>query len=386
MFSLLLAIIYMAFISLGLPDGLLGAAWPSMVDQFQVPLSFAGIISIIIAAGTVTSSLLSDKVNRRFGTGWVTAISVLMTALALAGFAWSKSFWLLCFLAIPYGLGAGGVDAALNNYVALHFASRHMNWLHCFWGVGAIFGPYIMGWALGAGYGWPTGYGTVAIIQFVLVACLFLSLPLWKKKEAVTTSQEENLPPIGLRKAVAIPGVASAMLAFFFLCAFENTASLWASSYLVDFRHMAPDLAASYASLFYLGVAGGRFACGFVSDRIGDKNMIRIGAAGMLLGIGLIALPAKSPILTLVGLLVMGIGNAPVFPAIIHSAPVYFGRQRSQVIIGILMASAYTGILSMPSVFGLIAQHIHIGFYPLFLGVCSLLLLVLIERVNRICQ
>ena len=385
MTSLILAIIYMSFISLGLPDSLLGAAWPVMVGELQAPLSYAGIISMIIAGGTIVSSLLSDRMTRRFGAGLVTAVSVLMTALALLGFSLSGSFWVLCLIAIPFGLGAGAVDAALNNYVALHFASRHMSWLHCFWGIGATAGPYIMGWALGAGHGWRTGYGIVSGIQLLLTLGLFLSLPLWKKREAAGEEGTEQ-PPLGILGALKLPGVKAILLAFFGYCAFEHTVGLWASSYLVEFRGVDPETAAFFASLFYLGITIGRFFNGFITDRLGDRTMIRIGVGGMLLGVAMVALPLPTDTVALVGLVVAGVGAAPVYPCVIHSTPAHFGRENSQAIVGIQMAAAYCGSTFCPPIFGLIAQHIQIGLYPLYIGLFALLLLVMTELVNRICK
>lgn len=386
MFALLIAIIYLAFISLGLPDSLLGSAWPVMVGEFAVPLSYAGIVSMIISAGTIVSSLLSDKLTRRLGAGLVTAVSVLMTAVALLGFSLSNSFVLLCVLAVPYGLGAGAVDAALNNYVALHYASKHMSWLHCFWGVGATLGPYIMGWAIGADHGWRMGYGIVSAIQIGLTLILFLSLPLWKKRNAKDPSGEDYEAPIGLAGAVRIPGVKAILFAFLGYCAFESTAGLWASSYLVEYKGVDPEMAASYASFFFLGITAGRFVCGFIADRLGDKTMIRLGVAVMLGGIVLIALPVKEAPCALIGLIVIGVGAAPVYPSIIHSTPSHFGKENSHAIVGIQMASAYVGSTLMPPLFGLIAQHIHIAVYPFYLAFFILLLLVMTERVNKICE
>ena len=385
MLSVLLSLIYLAFVSLGLPDGLLGAAWPRINAEMVVPLSYAGIVSTIISLGTIVSSLLSDRLTRRFKAGPVTAVSVLLTAGALVGFALSPSFVWLCVFSVPYGLGAGAVDAALNNYVALHFASRHMSWLHCCWGVGAAIGPYIMGWALGTAGGWRGGYGTVAIIQFALTAVLFLTLPLWKRTEdtALETVEES---PIGLRGALKIHGVPSILLAFFGYCAFEATAGLWASSYLVEYRGVAVNTAATFASLFYLGITVGRFVCGFVADRVGDKRMIRLGVAVMIGGTVLIALPLAADIPALCGLLMIGVGAAPVYPSIIHSTPAHFGKENTHAIVGIQMASAYCGCVLAPPLFGLIAQYWHIALYPYYMAAFILLLWGMTERVNRICK
>ncbi len=387
MVSVLLAVIYVAFISLGLPDTVLGAAWPVMVEEFEAPLSYAGVVSMIIAFGTIVSSLLSDGLTRRLGAGLVTALSVLTTALALFGFAVAPSFWMLCLVAIPYGLGAGAVDAALNNYVALHYASRHMSWLHCFWGVGATVGPYIMGWAIGAQHGWRTGYGAIAAFQILLTAVLFFSLPLWKRRPtAADGSGEVEEAPIGLRQAVKIKGVKAMLVAFFGYCAFETTAGLWASSYLVEYRGVDAETAATFAALFYLGITLGRFASGFVADRFGDKNMIRIGVAVMTAGLLLIILPMPTTTGALIGLVILGIGGAPVYPSIIHSTPAHFGAENSHAIVGIQMACAYCGSTFMPPVFGLLAQYVHMATYPFYMAVFVILLWWMTERVNRVCD
>ena len=380
---MLLAIIYIAFISLGLPDSLLGAAWPVMYGELGVPISYAGIVTMIIAAGTIVSSLLSDWLMRKVGAGVITAVSVFMTAAALFGFSASHSFLLLCLWAVPYGLGAGAVDAALNNYVALHFSSRHMNWLHCFWSVGAAASPYIMSYCLTGGFGWNNGYRSVAVVQTILTAALFLSLPLWKRRRLEGAEGESAAKALSLPRAVKIKGVPFVLIMFFGYCALEQAAGLWASSYLVQFRGVDTDTAAWSASLFYLGIAAGRFLCGFVAERLGDRRLIRIGILTMIGGVLLIALPVPYDAFTLAGLLIVGLGCAPVYPSVIHSTPANFGKEDSQAIIGIQMASAYVGTTFMPPLFGLIAAHIHIGLYPAFLLALAVLMLCMSEKLNR---
>ena len=383
MFSLLLSIIYLSFISLGLPDSLLGSAWPVMRAELAAPLSFAGVISMIIASGTIVSSLLSERLTRRLGTGLVTAGSVALTAAALFGCSVSPSLAALCLWAVPYGLGAGAIDAALNNYVALHYSSRHMSWLHCFWGVGASISPYIMAAALSRTGQWQLGYRTVSLIQIVLTVLLFLSLPLWRKTAAGEPAGD-NAPLLGLRGAVRIPGVPNILLAFFAYCGAETTAGLWASSYLAGVRGVAPETAAGFASLFYLGITFGRFLNGFVADRLGDRRMIRIGALVMGAGTLLILLPLPSPLPALAGLLIFGLGCAPVYPSIIHATPLNFGAENSQAIIGVQMASAYVGTTFMPPLFGLLANAISLRLFPLFLAALLLLLAVMTEKLNRL--
>ena len=378
MYSALLAIIYISFISLGLPDGLLGAGWPEMYPALGVPVSFAGIISAIISVGTVISALMSDRLTHALGAGRVTAFSVLMTAAALLGFSLSGSFIALCLWAVPYGVGAGCVDAALNNYVAVHYESRHMSWLHCMWGVGAAAGPHIMGLALSAARGWEAGYRYVAVIQFVLTAALFISLPLWRRAEnpdapdAGKPSERTPMPEL-----LRIPGVRATLLAFFCYLVIESSSGLWAASCLVLRWGLDEAAAARIAGLFYLGITAGRAISGFITMRLGDDAMIRLGSGIILCGaLGLI-LPYVATAAAGFGLL--GLGCAPVYPAIIHSTPARFGAERSQGIIGLEMASAYVGSLLGPPAFGLIANHISPALLPGYL-LCALVVMAIAHR------
>lgn len=364
MVHLLLALIYLSFISLGLPDGLLGAAWPSMYAELSAPISAAGVIFIIISAGTVASSLLSERLNLKLGPGKVTAFSVAMTAAALMGFSSCTSLWQLCLWAVPYGLGAGSVDACLNNYVALHYASRHMSWLHCMWGIGASAGPYIMGAVLTAGGHWSRGYQLIGLMQIVLTAVLLLSLPLWKK--SASDSGESDREPLSLRQVSRIPGVKAMLLSFFCYCATEQTVGLWAGSYLALHRGMGAELAASFAGLFYMGIALGRALNGFFTLKFSDTQLTRAGFCIILLGIAALLLPLGD-IAALIGLGLIGLGCAPIYPSIIHATPERFGAERSQAVIGVLMASAYLGNCLMPPIFGLIANHVSISLLPLYL-------------------
>ncbi|HEX3018281.1 MAG TPA: MFS transporter [Caproicibacter sp.] len=382
MTSILLAVIYIAFISLGLPDSLLGSAWPSMYQGLNVPVSYAGIISMIIAGGTIVSSLLSYKLIHKLGTGMVTMISVAMTAAALFGFSFSHTFWQLCLWGIPYGLGAGSVDAALNNFVALHYKSRHMSWLHCFWGIGATAGPYIMGLCLTYGLKWNSGYQTIGIIQIVLVVCLALSLPLWKAQNEPNGAKTQEQKSLPLKKTLKLPGAKAILTTFFCYCALESTTGLWASSYLVLHKGINMETAAKWASLFYLGITAGRFICGFVTDKLGDKNMVRIGQSIAVLGVILLIIPTGN-VITLIGLILIGLGCAPIYPSLIHETPDNFGAENSQSIMGLQMACAYVGSTLMPPVFGLIAQNISIQFYPLYLMLFVILMFVMAEGVNK---
>jgi fucose permease len=383
MFSVLLAVIYIAFISLGLPDSVLGSAWPVMYKSFNVPVSFAGIVTFIIAGGTIISSLFSDRLTKKLGTGLVTMLSVLLTALALLGFSLSHSFVLLCVIALPYGLGAGAVDAALNNFVAVHYSSRHMNWLHCFWGVGASIGPYIMGFALTKNLGWNSGYFILFVIQAVLTVVLFLSLPLWKKKTAAFEEKIKNAEPKSLKEILKINGVQYILPAFFGYCAFESTTGVWASSFLVLGKQIDATTAAAYASMFFIGITAGRFAAGFVSEKIGDKNLIRLGLIIISAGIVLVSLPVSSNLVALAGLIIIGFGSAPIYPSFIHSTPEIFGKENSQAIVGIQMASAYTGTTLIPPIFGILAQNVSINLYPPFLLLFVILTFVMSELLNK---
>lgn len=381
---LLLTIIYASFISLGLPDALLGAAWPTMSQEFQVPVSYAGAISITISMGTVSASLLSQRLNNRFGTGVVTAASVAMTALALVGFSITRSYWMMFLWAIPFGLGAGGVDAALNNYVALHYASRHMSWLHCMWGVGASVGPYIMGHALSGGEGWNMGYRLISFLQMGLTAVLLLSIPIWSKCGKTDTSEAKKTQrrTLGLREILAIPGAKEVFIAFFCYCAAEQTAILWASTYLVRHHGMLEETAASLAGLFFIGITTGRAANGFLTYKLDDKALIRLGEGIMLAGLTVMLLPVGE-FSAMAGLLLLGLGCAPIYPCIIHSTPVLFGSESSQAIIGVQMASAYIGALATPPIFGILANHVSASLLPVFLTVITLVMILMSENTNR---
>lgn len=379
MISLLLAIIYLAFIGLGLPDSLLGSAWPTIRLEMGIPVSYAGIVSMIIAIGTIISSLLSSRVIQKFGPGLVTAVSVGLTAVALFGFSISNTFILLCLWAVPYGLGTGAVDAALNNYVAVHYSSRHMNWLHAFWGLGVTVSPYIMSSCLTGGLGWQVGYQRVSIVQIILTAILFAALPLWKRSES--SKDVKGAANIPLSKAVKIRGVPFVLIAFFCYCALEATAGLWASSYLVEARGIHAETAAQFTAFFYIGETAGRILNGFIADRFGDKNLIRVGIIVMMIGAVMVILPVNT--ISLIGLIAIGLGAAPVYPCIIHATPNNFGKENSQALVGIQMASAYTGTTLMPPLFGLIAQYVHVSLYPWYLLVFAVLMLCMTELLNH---
>ena len=380
MFSLLLALIYVSFISLGLPDSLLGSAWPQMQESLGVSLSLGGVISFLITASTILSSLVSHQVIQRFGTGAVTMCSVAMTALALFGFSLSNSFLALCLWAIPYGLGAGSVDAALNNFVALHCKAKHMSWLHCFWGIGATGGPYIMGLCLSRGIGWQAGYRTISFLQMALTLILLLSLPLWKKQELPLSGGETVRPQTPQwGKLLKRPGVKAALTAFFFYSALELTTGLWGSSYMVAVRGISPETAAKWISLFYLGITAGRFFSGFLTLRFSDDAMVRLGEGTAIVGILLILLPLHNLFLCL-GLILTGLGCAPIYPSLLHATPQRFGKSLSQSLMGTQMAISYLGSTTMPPVSGFLSEKISMGLYPILLLVFALCMTILTEK------
>ena len=384
MAHLLIVVIYLAFISLGLPDSLLGSAWPTMTGELSVPLSYAGYISMTISAGTILSSLMSDRLTRRFGTGSVTAASVLLTAAALFGFSVSNSYIFLILWSVPYGLGAGSIDAALNNYVALNYKSSHMSWLHCMWGVGTVVGPYVMGYALTSGMTWNAGYRIISVLQLILGVVTLFSLPLWKtrtsaQEETVTVS--EKAPP--LRDLLKICGVPHVLMMFFCYCSLEIVAIVWSGTYLVHRGGFSPEHAASLSSMFFIGITAGRAVGGFMTYKFSDRQMIRMGevliAAGAL---ALVILPGGY--FTLAGLLLIGLGCAPIYPAVIHSTPGYFGTENSGALIGIQMACAYTGMCLMPPVFGWIAEATTPSVFPAVIGVFLVVMAALHERLSKL--
>lgn len=381
MYTLLLAVIYLVFISLGLPDSLLGSGWPTMRLVFDQPLSAAGMVSMIITGGTICSSLLSERLTAKFSTRGVTVASVFLSAAALFGFSVSTRFWMLCLWAVPYGLAAGCIDSAINNYVALHYRSRHMSWLHCFWGVGTVISPCVMSWALRHS-GWQLGYRTVALMQLAIGVVLVLTLPVWNihRDEAQTARAGQVL---GIRGALKIKGAPTLFVGFFAYCGAEGTSILWASSYLAGERGFSAQRAAASAAVLYVGITVGRFVSGFIADKVGDRGMIRLGTGVIAAALAVLALPGRGELGALLGLGLLGLGNAPVYPAIIHATPANFGAENSQGIIGMQMASAYVGSTLMPPLFGLIANRAGLGWMPLFLALLILLMITMLEATFR---
>jgi fucose permease len=378
MYSLLLALIYIAFISLGLPDSLLGSGWPAMRADLGVPVSYMGIVSMVISGGTIVSSLFSDSLTRKCGARVVTAVSVLLTAVALLGFSFSGKFWMLIVFAIPYGLGAGAIDAALNNYVALHYKAKHMSWLHCFWGVGTIVSPFVMSYALATST-WHNGYRIVGFVQLGIAALLLLTLPVWKVNQNAAAETQKK---IGLPAAVKIRGVPFLLIGFFAYCAAEATTMGWASTYFAEVKGVSADQAAQYASLFYIGITVSRFLSGFVSEKLGDRKLILTGTAILTCGILLLMIPAASGV-AIAGFIVIGFGCGPIYPCIIHSTPYNFGAENSGAIIGIQMASAYVGSTFMPPLFGLLGNKISFSILPVYIFIFFLLMIVMTELTFR---
>lgn len=379
MYSLLLVLIYIAFISLGLPDSLLGSGWPAIHGDLNVSISYMGIISMVISGGTIVSSLFSDKLTSKLGTRIVTVVSVFLTAIALFGFSVSTQFWMLIAFAVPYGLGAGAIDAALNNYVALHYTSKHMSWLHCFWGIGTIVSPFIMSYALTNSV-WNNGYRIVGFIQLSIGLLLLTTLSIWK---ANRETGGENAKSIGLIGALKIKGVPFLLIGFFAYCAAEATAMYWASTYFVEIKGITAEQAARFASLFYIGITAGRFLGGFIMDKLGDRKMIILGTCILSVGIISLLIPVNSPIFSLVGFVVIGFGCAPIYPCIIHSTPSNFGAENSGAIIGIQMASAYVGSTFIPPLFGLLGNLISFKILPIYLSIFIILMIVMIELTFR---
>lgn len=389
--TILLVIIYAAFISLGLPDSLLGSAWPSMYPSMGLPISYAGIVSMIIAGGTIVSSFFSDKLIRKLGTGLVTVISVLMTALALLGFSISNEFYQLCLFAVPLGLGAGSIDAALNNFVALHYKAKHMSWLHCFWGIGAMTGPIVMSYCLERGAIFQLGYRIVAIIQFVLVAILIVTLPIWKKaaadKNTQMDEQEGNQEKqehkiLGIKELLKLPGAKQALTAFFCYCAIEATTGLWGSSFMVMVHGISAETAAKWTSLFYFGITFGRFLSGFITLKLNNRQMIHLGESLIAAGVVMMLLPFGQWS-SGIAFIMIGIGCAPIYPSLLHQTPVNFGAEYSQSIMGIQMSCAYVGSTFMPPLFGILASHISYLLMPFYTGGILALMFVMIEILNK---
>ena len=381
--SLLIAVIYLIFISLGLPDSLMGSGWPKMQVDFGVPSSYAGYVSMAISFMTIISALLSPRLIKRFHTKWIVIVSIFMTILGLLGFSVSKEYWTLFIIAVPYGLGAGAIDASVNHYVANHYSGSAMNFLHCFYGVGAVISPYIMALALSKAR-WNEGYRWTAYVQIGILLVCIVSLPLWKKKEEAS-GEEEIRNSAGIKETLKVPGVILTLIAFFAYCSGEATCFLWTSSYFAGTREGLSDgIIAAFGSLIFGGLMLGRLISGFISNKLGDRLMIRIGIVVELVGIIMVFIPGMHYMFTAVGFVVIGTGMGPVYPAIQHMAPANFGKRYSAAVIGLQMASAYVGSTFMPMVFGQLQQAVGIGIMPLFLLVFALMNIGFLELTYKV--
>ncbi|MCF0116488.1 MAG: MFS transporter [Bacilli bacterium] len=379
MASLLLAIIYLAFISLGLPDSLLGAAWPVIQTQMDLPMSAMGLLSFIICGGTVISSLLSERISRVLKTQWVVIISTFLVAGAMIGFSFSSTFWMLILFSIPYGLGSGAIDASLNNYVTNHYSAKHLTWLHAFWGVGTIVSPFIMSYAISKRT-WESGYRIVGYIQLGLAIIIFASIFLWKNtKHEQEHIEQERLTP---KEKLKIKGIFFVLIAFFAYCSCESIMMSWASTYFVKYQALSEDLAAALASLWFIGLTVSRIIFGFLTEKLSDKTLIRIGYTIMVISVILMTLAFINVYFAIVGFLLFGFGCGPIYPSIIHSAPNDFGPSKSASVIGLEMASAYIGATFTPPLFGLFTQYTDIKYLPFALITLLGLFIIMIEILN----
>lgn len=380
MATLLLIVIYIAFIGLGLPDSLLGTAWPAMYVDLKLPVSFEAIANAVVVIGTIISSLNAARLIKKLGTLKIVIISTLLTACAIFGYAMVPNFYCLLLLGIPMGIGAGAIDTALNNYLAIHYKASHMNWLHCFWGIGAMSGPIVMSVFMKGGMGWRYGYFAIGAAQAVVVIILLISIPIWKAQK--DTSAEEESAVMKFFDLLKVKGVKLAMLTFLCYCATEYTIVCWGSTYLVNYRAVSAATAASWISMYYLGITAGRMLCGFIAIKFNNRKLIRVGLLTVLLGAVILMLPLP-PIAAMIGLAFVGFGCAPVFPGMLSETPKYFGKNLSQAVIGVEMTSAYTGVLILPMIFGFLATCISMALIPYFLVVLVVSMLIFTSLLNK---
>lgn len=380
MYFLLLILIYIAFISLGLPDSVLGAAWPSMYRSFGVPEGSAGIITMLMYSGTMISSMASDWIIRKLGTGYVLVLSVALTAITMLGFSMAENFTMLCLIALPYGLGGGCVDASLNNYVATHYKARHMNFLHCFWGIGTIISPLVMGAFIENGGVWTQGYRAIAIFQFILVAVLLFSVPLWKRE---SNDHQEEKSPVSFRNLISMPGVKASLTAFFSYCALETTMGLWTSTYLSEIKGIDLAMATKCGMLFYIGIASGRFISGLISEKLGDVKLIGIGISVTILSLCALLIPGTGGPMLYSLIILAGMGCGPIFPSMVHHSPEISGPDGSQMLIGFQLAMASAGSITIPALFGIIVNRISIALMPCFSLIFALIPLAMVLKISR---
>lgn len=381
MSTFLLFIIYIAFIGLGIPDSLFGTAWPAIYTEFDLPISFASFVTVIISCGTIISSIFSSRIINRFGTNKVCAFSTAMTAAALIGFSFSGNLFLLCLCAIPLGLGAGAIDTALNNYVAMHYSATHMNFLHCFYGVGVSVSPYILSLVIGGEQGWRGGYRTAFAIQLSIALLLFLTLPIWKKAHVQKSDEKQRMKTLTIAETLHTPGVRTMCCMFITSCAIECTCGGWGSTFLVEYKHTATDYAAKIVMFYYIGMALGRFLSGILAIRLSSWQIIKIGQIVLGAAISLLLLPL-SPGISAAGLFLIGLGNGPLFPNFNYLTPQNFGEDISQSVMGIQMAASYIGIMAAPAVCGILGQFISMGIFPVYLLVFYLIMIIATQKAK----
>ncbi len=368
MATLLLIIIYIAFIGLGIPDSLFGPAWPGIYTEFNLPISFANFITVICPCGTILSSFISAKLIEKLGTSKVCLISTLTTALTLLGFSFSPNIWVMCLLSLPLGLGAGAIDVALNNYVALHYSATHMSFLHCFYGIGVTLSPYIMSAVISTKAGWRGGYKIAFGLQLLISLILLLSLPLWGKVKHKTTypESEEAHNALGFTETLKLPGVKSTCMLFFSSCAIEFMCGNWGSTYLVEHKHLTADIAARIITFYYIGIALGRFLSGVLAAKISCEKIVKIGQC--VLGVAIMILLIPGPVyFSIAGLFLVGLGNGPLFPNLNYLTPQNFGEKFSQSVVSVQMCSSYVGILVGPFIFSLIGQTVGMVAFPFYI-------------------
>lgn len=391
MATLLLVVIYIAYIGLGVPDSLFGTAWPAIYVELGIPLSSANAVTLLISGGTVISSLLSAKLINRFGTGIVTAVSTSLTAVALLGFSFSGSIWALCLCAIPLGLGAGAIDAAQNNYVAIHYNARHMSFLHCFYGVGVAFSPYLMSLGIKSG-NWRSGYFWAFLIQATISIITIVAIPLWKKAhpDVQTDEPEKKLKTLSLLQMAKMPAIRATWLAFITSCAIESTCTQWGSTFFVSAKGVSADVSAKIVILYFAGLALGRFVSGLLAKKLTSWKLIYIGCGILFCALILLAIPVDNVVVACVGLFFTGFGIGPVYPNLTYLTPINFDKEQSQAVIGSQMALAYVGIMLAPILFGFLAQAITVALFPYYIGIlfvlfiCSILRLIsILKRQHR---
>lgn len=384
MATLLLIVIYLSFIGLGIPDSLFGTAWPAVYAEFQLPISFASFVSVTICCGTIVSSVMSAKIIRLLGTNKVAAVSTAITAAALLGFSFSENLPAMCLCAVPLGLGAGAIDTALNNYVALHYSARVMSFLHCFFGIGVTISPFILSQVIGGKAGWRGGYRIAFIIQLAITALLACTLPVWGKVHPVTEAgPQKRTKDLRLGEIARIPGVKLMWVLFIASCAIECTCGNWASTFLVEYKHVPAERAARIVMFYYAGMTLGRLLSGLLAAKLDSWKIIRLGQITLGAALALLLLPG-APEVAAAALFLVGLGNGPLFPNFNYLTPRNFGEEASQSVMGTQMAASYVGIMAAPAVCGVLGQWIHMGIFPFYLAAFYLMMLAATRRVKRV--